>query len=150
MHAQFKIQHQIPLPRNSSYVGMDRLGSHDVWRFGLAVRRQAGQQTDLTMCGGPAVRRQTGQQTDVSSIPLRLSFLFKSCGLRTLSTIIVTFPATMNEISKWLTPPSSFIVKCFGSEFPYPPHPQRPPTTHPPPPLRISVHTNSSAEATRH
>ena len=34
---------------------------------------------------GPAVRRCAGKQKDLGSIPLRLSSLFKSCGLRTLS-----------------------------------------------------------------
>ena len=34
---------------------------------------------------GPAVRRSAGKQRDLGSNPLRLSFLFKSCGLWTLS-----------------------------------------------------------------
>ena len=34
---------------------------------------------------GLAVRRQAGKRKDLGSIPLRLSFLFKSCGLWTLS-----------------------------------------------------------------
>ena len=34
---------------------------------------------------GLAVRRKAGKRKDLGSIPLRLSFLFKSCGLWTLS-----------------------------------------------------------------
>ena len=45
---------------------------------------------------GLAVKREAGKQTDIGSIPLRLSSLFKSCGLRTLNE-------TLNETLKWLT-----------------------------------------------
>ena len=38
---------------------------------------------------GLAVRRLAGKQKDLGSNPLRLSFLFKSCGLWTLSSDFV-------------------------------------------------------------
>ena len=44
--------------------------------------------TYFVYCGcrfGLAVRRLAGKQKDLGSNPLRLSFLFKSCGLWTLS-----------------------------------------------------------------
>ena len=40
---------------------------------------------------GLAVRRQAGKQRDLGSNPLRLSFLFKSCGLWTLSLFVCLF-----------------------------------------------------------
>ena len=39
---------------------------------------------------GLAVRRYAGEQRDLGSNPLRLSFLFKSCGLRTPSCDFVS------------------------------------------------------------
>ena len=48
---------------------------------------------------GLAVRRSAGKQRDLGSNPLRLSFLFKSCGLWTLSC---DFVPHNDETLKWL------------------------------------------------
>ena len=49
---------------------------------------------------GPAVRRQAGRQKDLGSIRFRSPFVFKICGLWTMSR---DFARTVNEILKWLT-----------------------------------------------
>ena len=60
---------------------------------------------------GLAVRRQAGKQRDLGSNPLRLSFLFKSCGLWTLSCDFVSL--TINETLKWLSTLPILIKESF-------------------------------------
>ena len=60
---------------------------------------------------GPAVRHQAGKQRDLESNPLRLSFLFKSCGMWTLSCDFVPH----NETLKWLSSLPILMQESFWS-----------------------------------
>ena len=73
-------------------INPDILLTLNVSRFGLAVRRQAGKQRDL------------------GSNLLRLSFLFKSCGLWTLSC---DFFPHIYETLKWLSSLSILMQESF-------------------------------------
>ena len=59
---------------------------------------------------GLAVRRQAAKQRDLGSNPLRLSFLFKICGLWTL---LVTLSLTINQTLKWLSPLPILMQESF-------------------------------------
>ena len=86
----------------------------------------------MSRCG-LAVRRLAGKRKDLCSIPLRLSFLFKSCGLWTLSC---DFVPHNYETLKWLSslPTHRYIISLSlppPSILPAPPPP-------PPSPCLIS------------
>ena len=69
-------------------------------RLCRTTRHTSGAAGGVSRCG-LAVRRLAGKQKDHGSIRFgRLSFLFKSCGLWTLSC---DFSHTINETLKWLT-----------------------------------------------
>ena len=59
---------------------------------------------------GKALGWYSGKQRDLGSNPLRLSFLFKSCGLWTLSC---DFVLTVNETLKWLSSLSTLMQRSF-------------------------------------
>ena len=79
----------------------------------LNIRKSFESRRNVWPCG----KAQAGKQRDLGSNPLRLSFLFKSCGLWTLSC---DFAPHNYETLKWLSSLPTLMQKSF---FPLPPLP---------------------------
>ena len=70
----------------STYVIENEVPSISVGSYCSRPNKTAGTLQNVTASRfGLAIRRKVGKQKDLGSIPLRLSFFFKSCNLQTVS-----------------------------------------------------------------
>ena len=85
----------------STYVIENEVPSKSVGSYCSRLNKTARTLQNVTASRfGLAIRRKAGKQKDLGSIPLRLSFFFKSCNLQTVSS---DFALTINETLKWLS-----------------------------------------------